>query len=73
MGIQDHDGPCGVEIAVRLRDLRREIGILRRELLAAGQAPQAMWEESYRAATQIDLLVSRFLRLVHEAGRTGIG
>ncbi|MGE5552288.1 MAG: hypothetical protein ACM3ZC_17445 [Bacteroidota bacterium] len=51
------------EITDCLDDLRREIGALRHEVLHGSPAPARANEESYRTATQIDLLVSKMLRL----------
>lgn len=59
------------ELVSRLDRLRAEIGELRRELTeeaySAVEAETEIEEESYKLATQIDLLVTKFLRLF---GRT---
>lgn len=46
-----------------LADLRREIGALRDELIVAGQVMEESGDASYSLATQIDLLVNKYLRL----------
>ena len=57
-------GPVGkTELALYLHKLRQEIGALRQELIGTGQSPLTADEENYRIATQIDLLVHKFLRL----------
>ncbi|NLG83818.1 MAG: hypothetical protein GX493_04240 [Firmicutes bacterium] len=70
MAIPEHEG-YRPELASRLDRLRAEIGELRRELTeeayAAEETIAEMDEESYRLATQIDLLVTKFLRLFGRA------
>ncbi len=51
-----------------LDTLRREIGALRQELMESGQVPSSAEDDNYRLATQIDLLVNKFLRLQESLG-----
>ncbi len=51
------------DLTLHLDTLRREIGALRQELMESGQVPSAAEDDNYRLATQIDLLVNKFLRL----------
>lgn len=56
------------DLTSRLDTLRREIGALRQELMESGQVPSAAEDDNYRLATQLDLLVNRFLRLQESLG-----
>ena len=58
---------CQPDLAFRLDRLREEIGAIRRELSEASSGPAAADEDSYRLATEIDLLVTKFLRIFARA------
>ena len=64
------------ELASRLDWLRAEIGALRRELTEeiylSRESATEIDEESYRLATQIDLLVTKFLRFFGRSQQEGM-
>jgi len=64
---------CQPDLAFRLDRLREEIGAIRRELSEASSGPAATDEDSYRLATEIDLLVTKFLRLSAREQERGEG
>lgn len=56
------------DLTLHLDTLRREIGALRQELMESGQVPSTAGDDNYRLATQVDLLVNKFLRLQENLG-----
>ena len=65
MATPELEGPRAYrpDLVFHLDRLREEIGAIRRELSEAPSGPAAVDEDSYRLATEIDLLVAKFLRL----------
>lgn len=59
------------DLVRHLSSIRQEIGALRQELSAPDQSKLSLAEDSYRLATQIDLMVNRYLRLIGREGDHG--